>query len=459
MKRFIVLVSLVMLFGCGQDAPVTPVDPPKPSDYVSPFGIFNDYVYDGSGFDMSLAREAGNRWSRITLSWHMIEPRKDELDFSIADEMFEAHRQAGISPVVTLLSRSGWATGSKEVSALPDDWEEYEDFVYTVVDRYKDSVKYWQVENEVGDAPEIPSGFWAGSKEDYCELLQHAHSAIKEADPDAKVVLQGFANQMFVRIDEVEEFFEYFFNECDDYFDVVDFHQYYEPEDAIASIDKIREMTDKEVISTEAGDLDLRLFTRKGDVAVIDELLAVDGVRSEMQRLIAGGLEEHEWKEFSVFLRDDPGTRPILERYQAANLIKRYCITLSRGVSQLHWLGIRETPEDKAPDWFWPMMPLTSSDARKKPSFYTYSLMVDKLEGRQIEEISQAPHVYSAESDDTMYVIWCEDSETLDMTRFGLDGDILVTHIVTEQGQTDPEVETVDAGSVPCASPVFVEGP
>jgi GH35 family endo-1,4-beta-xylanase len=201
----------------------------------SSFGIFNDYVYNPDSpdkFDMQLAGELGNGSARLIMPWEKIEAAKGVFDFTLADQLLEAHTKNNITPVVTVLSRSRWATqkSSPEASALPVRWEDYENFISTVVSRYKGKVKYWQIENEIGDNPDIPSKFWAGSKEDYLELLKHAYKAIKRADPYARVVLQGFSNEMFKRIyegnKEAENFFLFFMSECRDYFDVIDFHQY-----------------------------------------------------------------------------------------------------------------------------------------------------------------------------------------------------------------------------------------
>ncbi|MCX7856126.1 MAG: hypothetical protein N2556_09205 [Anaerolineae bacterium] len=61
-------------------------------------------------------------------------------------------------------------------------------FVYTVADRYRDSVKYWEVWNE----PDL-SGFWTGTSTDYARLLKVAYLAVKAACPDCKVLFGGIA--------------------------------------------------------------------------------------------------------------------------------------------------------------------------------------------------------------------------------------------------------------------------
>ena len=53
------------------------------------------------------------------------------------------------------------------VSSLPKDIDKYKNFVRHMVERYKNKVKYWQIENEVFDTTLAPELFWHGTKEDY----------------------------------------------------------------------------------------------------------------------------------------------------------------------------------------------------------------------------------------------------------------------------------------------------
>lgn len=88
----------------------------------------------------------------------------------------------------------------------PNDWNAYVNWVQKVVERYdgdgqddmkdlKIPIKYWEVMNEP-DLPVMADGrlvFWLDSPEQYAKLLIETSKIIKQADPDAKVLIAGAA--------------------------------------------------------------------------------------------------------------------------------------------------------------------------------------------------------------------------------------------------------------------------
>lgn len=86
----------------------------------------------------------------------------------------------------------------------PTDWAAYENWVKAVVERYdgdrkgdmpglKIPIRYWEVMNEPDLEGENTLDFWKGNASDYVELLTRTHTAVKEADPSAKVLIAGAA--------------------------------------------------------------------------------------------------------------------------------------------------------------------------------------------------------------------------------------------------------------------------
>jgi hypothetical protein len=184
------------------------------------------------------ALNAGSRWDRFDFIWPNIEPSNDQWDFSGYDSLVNDLHAAGMNIVGILLWTPGWAlpadaqvqgeaafrtTGSSQrwhapISSLgvsspsanpasypPDGlylpWNDpnnhWGDFVYTVVSRYGDRVKYWEIWNE----PDSP-GFWNGTSVDYAQLLKVGYQATKAACPDCKVLFGGlhfWANPSFYR--------------------------------------------------------------------------------------------------------------------------------------------------------------------------------------------------------------------------------------------------------------------
>jgi hypothetical protein len=61
-------------------------------------------------------------------------------------------------------------------------WDEYEIYISTILERYKEDIKYWQFLNE-------PWGKrFLGRPEQYAEMYKHTWEALKSVDPDAKIV-------------------------------------------------------------------------------------------------------------------------------------------------------------------------------------------------------------------------------------------------------------------------------
>jgi len=61
-------------------------------------------------------------------------------------------------------------------------------YLQTVVNRYKASIRYWEIANEMNVKTTPPAGFSAA---DYAAFLIYSHDAIIAADPSAQVVISG----------------------------------------------------------------------------------------------------------------------------------------------------------------------------------------------------------------------------------------------------------------------------
>lgn len=414
------------------------------------FGVFNDCYIDAEDkqVNLNLASELGNQLTRLTLTWDLVEPKKGVWTFKFADAVIRKHIESGIQPLINIHSLSSWATRpaediGKKRSSVPLDMELYERFLRKTVERYKESVKYWQIENEIYDN----SRFWAGSREEYVNLLKHAYRTIKGVDPEARVVLAGFANLMFRKISEgdkeIKQFYEYLMREANRYFDVIDIHQYYKPETVYSEISVLKQTMKKngfykEIICTEAGDLDLRLFPEHTSgreySAVIEDILSIKRIKREYNRILTNKFMSPNKKYFclSDLIKSNPKARRIVERYQSANLVKRFTISLSQGISQIHWLCMKDSANI---DWFHTMMCLADSDGRKKPHFYTYKMLIDNLSGyNSVSEISKEPKIikFDFPEKSPVYIVWSENDQEVDMSGNIDSSNVRVSYLVTE---------------------------
>lgn len=447
-----------------------------------PFGVFNDMVVEEGGFSINEAIELGNQRTRLILLWKMVEPRKGKFNFALVDRIIEMHHRSEIKLLVTIQCISEWGTkrpSEKETSAPPRDMSVYRRFLRKVASRYKGKVEYWQIENEVYDTTLGKSKYWNGTKEEYIELLKNAHDEIKKADPGANVVMAGFANVMFREIDrgnkKVEKFYEYLMKNGKNYCDTVDFHQYFEPDTVYNEVKILKDTMKKfgfkkEIISTEAGDLDIRLFPKhilhpEKPIPVVQKFLAIPDVRNKLKQLKENKITPDELVEFAIFLKRNPRSGPILEKYQAESLVKRYCISLSQGVSQIYWVWMRdlEKPDDY---WFFGSMCLQDTDGRKKPHFWTYKLMILKLENfRRVKEIKHKTGVkifrFDMAKGAPIYILWSDNGKKkIDISSIVPGSKVKITRIITQRGKTikDVKTKTISPKSIVIdETPVFIE--
>src|SRR3954452_12903264 len=166
-------------------------------------GPMFDPSFDGAAETEVMAR-SGIEAVRIPIYWRTEQPDRDgPIDFSQSDRMIAMAAARGFSVLAVVLQRPRWA--AKEPSVVwspPADPQDYARFTTELVARYgpagsfwaerpdvpRHPVRAWQIWNEPGQGY-----FWAPnpSPGDYVALLRAAHTAIKAADPGARVVLAG----------------------------------------------------------------------------------------------------------------------------------------------------------------------------------------------------------------------------------------------------------------------------
>jgi hypothetical protein len=149
-----------------------------------------------------LIRAAGFGWIRQQFPWDEIEPvRKGEYvdpkwgvdTWAKYDEIVDLAQEYGIQIIARLDTTPAWARadGAPDSLAPPKRAEDYGDFVYTVVSRYKGKIKHVQIWNEPNLARE-----WGGQPPypaAYAHLLGVAYLRAKEADPEVVVLSAALA--------------------------------------------------------------------------------------------------------------------------------------------------------------------------------------------------------------------------------------------------------------------------
>lgn len=168
---------------------------------------------------------------RIFLLWSQIEPEPGRFSWGAVDAFLD-QLEADDEAWITVCASSTWAT-RKAVPMLPPspakDLAQYRRFVGELVRHCRGRIRYWQCDNE----PCIPL-LWAGTASEYLDHLAAFREAVKEADPEALVVLGGAPpNAVAVHspphFQWAVEFFDQLLEEGAEHFDILDIHLYGDP--------------------------------------------------------------------------------------------------------------------------------------------------------------------------------------------------------------------------------------
>jgi hypothetical protein len=135
--------------------------------------------------------------------WCRVEPRPGQHDWSTVDEVVRSSQRLGYGMLLKIRVGSCWITGGRRgdergdkrttASAMPEDLGAYQAFVRTVVERYRPmGVREYGIENEVN-----ARNFWAGTPQEYEQLLRLGAQAVHAADPQAQIHDSGIASPIY----------------------------------------------------------------------------------------------------------------------------------------------------------------------------------------------------------------------------------------------------------------------
>ncbi len=195
--------------------------------------------------------DAGAFWVRPRgVYWSEVQPTEslppDWTILSGLEQELQNANDQGMQVILKVQSSPEWAQAIPGVACGPvasDQLIALGDFMFNLVDRYKDQVNYWELWNEPDVDPDLVAdkngqfGCWGDENDQYygggyyAEMLKVVYPRIKDADPDAQVLLGGLlmdcdpqrvcpnvASAMF--LDGI------LVNGGGDYFDGISFHAY-----------------------------------------------------------------------------------------------------------------------------------------------------------------------------------------------------------------------------------------
>jgi len=163
-----------------------------------------DFLNSGTWL-VSQFKEMGIGWNRLAFSWVMAEPEKGSFNWEPYDRIIEACDAAGIQILATLGGHfdrppvPAWA-GESLADVVRSNPGYLESFIEAWVERYKGSIRYWEMLNE-------PGSFHKGlTVMEYVEgILKVGYKVVKAAE--AGSVLPCAFGQLPV-LGEREEFWE-----------------------------------------------------------------------------------------------------------------------------------------------------------------------------------------------------------------------------------------------------------
>ncbi len=347
-------------------------------------------------------------------------------------------------------------------------------FVRAAVDRYNGDgtndmpglryeIRNWHVVEEY-PTPSLPD------ERDYVYLLQEAYGIIKEENPDARVVLAGLAgnyahwfafmgrfiddpaagaidgvlhSRAELLADPVWAFrkarYEWMVENAFDAFDIMDLHAYIPIESFL-----------------------------EGEIAYLNDLMSRFGERKPIWIIEGGGPHRNYPGYPAINSPADPYFGWGSEKENAEFVVKLHAMSAAIGVERQHW-GLGGIKGENAYwDGPWCGMGLLDwYDDHRKPSYYTFRLMVETLDGfSSCTDLSfdDTRAFAFAIGNRTVWVLWnaSEEEAPIDASAVLGDVDVRVTRIVTALGETGAPIvsppQAVPSTALPVSlTPIFAE--
>ncbi|HLC82250.1 MAG TPA: cellulase family glycosylhydrolase, partial [Bacteroidia bacterium] len=163
-------------------------------------------------------QQMGDRWTRFDFEWGVIEPEKNTYDFGMFDFVVEEAEARGIKllALLNLNAAPEWQRSGGYLDFI-DTPANYAHYVGKVAEHFKGKVELFELGNEPSYHMDV---------ETYTEYLKAGYTAVKKANPDAKVITAGTTYET----DPVSWVNGLYENGAKGYFDYLGYHPYTWPE-------------------------------------------------------------------------------------------------------------------------------------------------------------------------------------------------------------------------------------
>ena len=172
-------------------------------------------------------KDSGAKWVRIEIDWQWLAEPWDTPGWEWEPEQVQRHYdravrladRAGLRVLLMVQRSPRSLSGSSIPESPPQDPQDFADFMTETATRYREEVDAYELWNEPNIARFWPSG---PNPAEYVELLKAGATAVRAADPGAKVVFAGTAGNDSGFIEGAYEAEP----DLGDYFDVMAVHPY-----------------------------------------------------------------------------------------------------------------------------------------------------------------------------------------------------------------------------------------
>jgi hypothetical protein len=213
-----------------------------PNTDVNPFGanMFLDREVEEWKLrkTLEMAQEAHLGWVKQQFAWQEIEPvqkgeyfdeRARRSSWEKYDLIVDLCEEYGLQIVARLDRPPDWTRQDNTYKERPpDNFDDYGDFVYAFVDRYRGRIRYIQIWNEPNIFPEW--GNQPVDPEQYAALLRVAYQRAKQADPNVYVLSAPLAITLgqqhpepgkWISMNEIDYLDEMYKAGAKEYFDIL----------------------------------------------------------------------------------------------------------------------------------------------------------------------------------------------------------------------------------------------
>jgi len=412
------------------------------------------------------------------LRWDIIESTEGVYNWEQSERLYRQAYQGNLNILVNISGIPSWDSEESAGQILkrpPCNKEKYMEFIKTAVERYdcdgfKDAdppvkINYFQLGNEMDSTKNTYGEVqWEDSAENYALLVRLTKQAMKERNPDAKLILGGSSDlSAWGKAGELHPITQGAF-EKDGWF--------------VELLEALRNLEAQETvddgISIYFDGADFHHYGGSTDHSI--NLNLTYRSLGEGINLMKRRLYEYGYKDTSIWVTGNSvytgspaaystGEQKInyvalSEKEQAIYLVKSLIIPVSQGARVVFWSSFKDDPPGESlrygtVDTFYSYSGLMHWDQTPKLSFHTYSLLAKELYrakfNQKFEGLEKDIFGYAFTKENRpFYVFWNDSSEEKTVQINGEVGKIYtVTSLVTdENGEIKIEEIRSDGGVV-----------